>query len=201
VTVAVPALSAAAERTLLAAAEEAVRARLEGRDRRPVDDSAGREVTDPGASFVTLREDGRLLGCVGTMVPRQALIDDVAGNAVNAAFADPRLPSLQPEEFARMEIKVSVLGPLEPMDVASLPELRSAVEPDVDGLLIQAGSRRGTFLPSVWEQVRSVDRFLAMLWEKAGLRPGSWPRNLEILRYRTLEFGTAGPREPIHYPS
>ena len=67
----------------------------------------------------------------------------------------------------------------------------------VDGLLIQAGSRRGTFLPSVWEQVRSTDDFLSMLWSKAGLRPGSWPRGLTVERYRTHEFGDPGPRDPI----
>jgi AmmeMemoRadiSam system protein A len=186
------------QRTLLAAAEEAVRARLEGRPARPpaVDD----ELQQPGATFVTLRMpiDDRLLGCVGTMVPVRPLVDDVMNNAVGSAFADPRLPSLTPAEFAAMEIKISVLGPLEPMDVASYDDLLTQLKPGVDGLLIDAGSNRATFLPSVWEQVGDdVDRFCALLWRKAGLRPGAWPRRMSVRRYHTVEFGTHGPRRPI----
>jgi AmmeMemoRadiSam system protein A len=183
---------------LLVAAEEAVRARLEHRDptRRPVPPA----VMEPGATFVTLRmpDDERLLGCVGSMVATRPLVDDVAANAVGSAFADPRLPTLTPAEFEVMEIKISVLGALEPMAVDSFAALLEAVRPGVDGLLIEAGSHRATFLPSVWEQVPDdPQRFLALLWQKAGLRPGTWPRKMTVRRYPTVEFGTRSPRSPI----
>jgi AmmeMemoRadiSam system protein A len=186
------------QHVLLAAAEEAVRARLEGRP--AVRPAVSDELQEPGATFVTLRmpDDDRLLGCVGTMVPIRPLVDDVMANAVSSAFADPRLPSLTPGEFAVMEIKISVLGPLEPMDVVSYDDLLAQLKPSVDGLLIDAGSYRATFLPSVWEQVGDdVDRFCVLLWRKAGLRPGTWPRRMSVRRYRTVEFGTHGVRRPI----
>ena len=141
--------------------------------------------------------DDRLLGCVGSMVPIRPLVEDVAHNAAGSAFSDPRLPSLTPAEFAVMEIKVSVLGPLEPVDVPLHDALVARLQPGIDGLLVEAGSHRATFLPSVWEQVDGVDQFLTLLWRKAGLRPGSWPRRLSVHRYRTIEFGASGPREPI----
>lgn len=196
-------LSDAGRRFLLDTAVESIRAHLE--HRRPVSvpgsngDGSGvaAEVHEPGASFVTLRDGAQLLGCVGSMTPVRSLSVDVAVNALNAAFADPRLPALTPEEFERMEVKISVLGPLEALGVPSMAELQSAVRPGVDGLLITAGNHRGTFLPSVWEQVRSPNEFLDMLWRKAGLRPGTWPPNLRIERYRTTEFGDPGPRPPI----
>jgi AmmeMemoRadiSam system protein A len=182
---------------LLDAAEEAVRARLED---RPLElGPAPPALAAPGATFVTLRmpADDRLLGCVGSMVPVRPLVDDVAHNAAGSAFSDPRLPSLTPAEFAVMEIKVSVLGPLQPVAVGSYDELARVVQPALDGLLIEAGSHRATFLPSVWEQVDDAEQFLALLWRKAGLRPRTWPRHMRVHRYRTLEFGTKGPRDPI----
>ncbi len=184
-------------RALLDLAVAAIRARLEGR--RAVVDHAllSPALVAPGASFVTLREGERLLGCIGTIQPTDPLADDVAHNAQQAAFADPRLPSLTPAEFAVMEVKVSVLSPLEPLAVRSPGELAAAIVPGADGLLLDSRRARGTFLPSVWEQLREVDDFLAHLWRKAGLRPFDWPADLQVLRYRTLEFGDAGPRAPI----
>lgn len=143
----------------------------------------------PGATFVTLRRRGALLGCIGTMEAIQPLVDDVVHNAWSAAFADPRLPSVTWADFEELDVKISVLGPLEPLGVAGREQLSLAIEPGVDGLLVTAQGRRGTFLPSVWEQVGSPDEFLELLWRKAGLPPGSWPHDIEIRRYRTLEFG------------
>jgi AMMECR1 domain-containing protein len=73
--------------------------------------------------------------------------------------------------------------------VHGIDELKLTVRPGTDGLLVADGPRRGTFLPSVWDQVPERDQFLGMLWKKAGLVPGAWPRALEVFRYETLEFG------------
>ena len=64
-------------------------------------------------------------------------------------------------------------------------------------MLIEAGRSRGTFLPSVWEQLPAVEDFMGHLWRKAGLTPGSWPDRLLVWRYRTVELGDEGPRPPI----
>lgn len=144
---------------------------------------------EPGATFVTLRRDQALLGCIGTIEPVRALVEDVAHNAAAAAFADPRLPAVSWGDFHDMDVKISVLGPMVPMDIRDLDHLADEVRPGIDGLLIAAGRRRGTFLPSVWEQVPEPGTFLAMLWEKAGLRRGAWPDDLTVHRYETVEFG------------
>lgn len=183
---------------LLTVAEESIRSRLEG---RPADfvtvGSVPARLAERRASFVTLRHHEQLLGCIGTLEPVRPLITDVAENAQAAAFRDPRLPPLHAELFEVMTVKVSVLSPLDRLPVTNLDELSATIESGVDGLLIVAGSRRGTFLPSVWEQMRSTREFLGMLWQKAGLPVGTWPSNLEVYRYRTLEFGSEGPRPPI----
>jgi AmmeMemoRadiSam system protein A len=117
------------------------------------------------------------------------LAHDVAANAAGAAFADPRLPAVTRDDFAEMSVKVSVLGPLERLAVGSIDELRSVLHVGTDGLLIIDGRRRATFLPSVWDQAPTVDNFLALLWDKAGLRRAQWPRRLDLYRYETQEFG------------
>ncbi len=181
---------------LLAVADEAVRTALvQGRASLPDPGSAPDELREPGASFVTLRRHERLLGCIGSIEPRRPLLVDVASNAVAAAFHDPRLPAVTAVDYREMEIKVSVLTPLEPVDVHGLDQLAAAVRPGIDGLLISAGPARGTFLPSVWEQLPEVSEFLDHLWIKAGLRPRSWPADLVVERYRTEEFGSEPPRE------
>jgi AmmeMemoRadiSam system protein A len=185
------ALTETEQRALVDAARTAVRHGLEGDlawAPRPADLTP--RVLDLGATFVTLRRHGNLLGCIGTLQPSRPLVDDVVANARGAAYADPRLPAVTEADFPDMTVKISVLGPIEPLDIQSVDDLATTVRPGVDGLLVTAGSRRATFLPSVWEMVPEVDMFLRMLWEKAGLRAGSWPRRTTVARYSTVEFGT-----------
>lgn len=149
-------------------------------------------LAEPGACFVTLRRDRVLLGCIGSLQPRRPLGLDVAENAAAAAFDDPRLPAVTWDDLPQLSVHVSVLGPLVPLDVASRDQLVALVRPHVDGLLIEDGWHRATFLPSVWSQLDAVDTFLDGLWAKAGLTPGVWPSDLRVACYEVDEFaGTA----------
>ena len=145
----------------------------------------------PGATFVTLRRDGALLGCIGTLVPRDPLGVDVARNAAAAAFDDPRLPPVVEADLAAMHVHVSVLGPLEPLAVRGWDELLATVRPGVDGLLVEAAWLRATLLPSVWSERAEPVAFVSALWLKAGLRPGEWPTGLRLHRYTAADV--AGP--------
>ncbi|MCF8014581.1 MAG: AMMECR1 domain-containing protein, partial [Chromatiaceae bacterium] len=68
-------------------------------------------------------------------------------------------------------------------------ELLAAIEPGVDGLILSEGHRRGTFLPSVWEQLPTREEFLRHLKQKAGLAPDYWSPQIQVARYRTESFG------------
>lgn len=145
-------------------------------------------LAEPGACFVTLRTNGRLLGCIGSLAPRRPLGVDVAANAAAAAFDDPRLPPVTEDDLTSLDVHVSVLGPLTPLPVEGARELRAALQPGVDGVVVESEGRRATFLPSVWEQVRDTGAFLDALWRKAGLPPGSWPPTITVQTYRVQEF-------------
>lgn len=147
----------------------------------------------PGASFVTLERDGRLLGCIGTLEAHRPLAVDVAANAYAAAFEDPRLPPVTAADLPHMDVKISVLGPLEPVPAATPGELLEAVEPHRHGLVIAAGAHRGTFLPAVWKQIPDPGAFLAHLLAKAGLPPDRWPRDARAWRYEVTELTSPAP--------
>jgi AmmeMemoRadiSam system protein A len=139
--------------------------------------------------FVTVKVDGELNGCIGSLEPRRSLAVAVPTLAWEAAFADPRLPALTWPDEPGLGMKVSVLSPLEPLGVASQPELLAALRPGVDGLLIAAGLRRATFLPSVWETLPDPLDFVRHLQTKAMLPRGEWLAGTKAYRYTALEFG------------
>jgi AmmeMemoRadiSam system protein A len=140
------------------------------------------------ASFVTLKRNGDLRGCIGSLAPVSSLLEDVAHNAFAAAFRDPRFPALTATELQDLEIGISVLGPTEPVEFGSEAELLGMLRPGIDGLVLQDGRHRGTFLPAVWESLPKPADFLYHLRQKAGLPGDYWSETLEIERYTTESF-------------
>lgn len=137
------------------------------------------------ASFVTLQKNGQLRGCIGSLEAVRPLSLDIAHNAYAAAFHDPRFPPLGEDELQGLEIHLSLLSPAEPMRFQSEEDLLDQIQPGIDGLILVEGRHRGTFLPSVWEQLPTARQFLEHLKMKAGLPPGYWSDTLKVSRYRT----------------
>lgn len=162
-------------------------------DAAPFDDV----LREQRATFVTLERGEQLLGCIGTLEPARPLVVDVAHNALAAAFADPRLPAVTFDDYERMSVKISALSRPEPIAARSYEAFVATVRPGVDGLLLESGRHRSTLLPSVWPKVRDVGEFLDVLWQKAGLSPGTWRAETRVSRYTTHEFCDPGPRPPV----
>jgi AmmeMemoRadiSam system protein A len=138
-----------------------------------------------GASFVTLTIDGRLRGCIGSVEAHRPLFEDVASNAIHAAFFDPRFEPLSPEEFNIVAIEVSVLTEPKPLAYAGAGDLLTKLRPGVDGVILGRGARRATFLPQVWEELPKKEAFLGHLCAKAGLASDCWQKSgIEISVYQ-----------------
>ncbi|MGD8547322.1 MAG: AmmeMemoRadiSam system protein A [Thiohalophilus sp.] len=135
------------------------------------------------ASFVTLKIHGQLRGCIGSLEARQPLVMDVAENAYAAAFRDPRFPPVSESEFTQLEYHISLLTPAEPLQFRDEADLISQLQPNVDGLVLEDGRHRGTFLPSVWESLPDRKQFLQQLKLKAGLSPDYWSDTVKVSRY------------------
>lgn len=188
-----PSLSPAAADALVELAWTSIRAGIDGhRPYRPdLDgDDVPPELRARRAAFVTVTVGGDLNGCIGTLDTDEQLGAAVHRLAWDAAFADPRLPPLQPDDLPHAAVKISVLGPLEPLaGVDTEDDLVRRLRPGVDGLLLVAGAHRATFLPAVWATLPDRLDFVRHLQAKAGLRPGRLPANTDCFRYEVTEIG------------
>ncbi|MCL2784264.1 MAG: AmmeMemoRadiSam system protein A [Propionibacteriaceae bacterium] len=145
-------------------------------------------LTHTGASFVTLRIDGHLRGCIGSLMAYQSLEDDVRSNAVAAAFEDPRFPPLSVEEFDQIHIDISILSAPEPMTFTSKQDALDQLRPGIDGVIILVAGHRATFLPQVWEELPEPEEFMAHLMRKAGQPMDHWDDHVRIERYQVTAF-------------
>lgn len=141
------------------------------------------------ASFVTLKIGNQLRGCRGSIVPSRALAVDVADHAWRSAFDDPRFHPLRADEAERLNFHISILSSPRKIPCASEEELIAALRPDADGVILRDGTKRGLFLPSVWEQVPDPKMFVGHLKVKAGLTADHWTPTTEAFRFSTESFG------------
>ena len=118
--------------------------------------------------FVTLYVAKRLRGCIGVIEAKEPLGGSIVRCAASAALDDPRFSRMQPEDINNLDVEVSLLSPLEPIQ----PE---KVEIGKHGLLVEQGFHRGLLLPQVAvEHHLERERFLQETCHKAGLGPDAW---------------------------
>lgn len=139
------------------------------------------------ASFVTLKKEGELRGCIGTLVAYRPLIEDIAHNAYNAAFRDSRFEPLTPEELNGLTVEFSILSQPKPIvRCESREDLIKQLRPNVDGLILSEGARKATFLPSVWSHIPSARDFVHHLMIKAGIK--RWVPDILCERYEVTAY-------------
>lgn len=142
------------------------------------------ELQEIRATFVTLEINGQLRGCIGMLEAFQPLVVDIANNAFLAAFRDPRFAPVSAAETFNLEIHLSILSPSEPIIFESEDDLIRKLRPFKDGLIMEEGGLRGTFLPSVWDSLPEPRQFLEHLKLKTGLPRHYWSDTLQVRRYR-----------------
>lgn len=143
------------------------------------------ELSQQRATFVTLEKDQQLRGCIGMLEAVLPLAEDISENAFSAAFKDPRFPPVEKNELKDLDISLSILSPSKPIHFTSEEDLISQIRPNVDGLILQCESRKGTFLPSVWKSIPTAEHFLQHLKQKAGLAKNFWSDQIIVHRYTT----------------
>lgn len=142
----------------------------------------------PAATFVTLHRDGMLRGCIGTLQAYQSLIKDVAQHAYAAAFQDSRFSPLTEPELEGLDIEVSVLTPAKRISFSSEDDLLQQLQQGEDGIILEYGAHRATFLPQVWDQLPTPHDFLIHLKRKAGLKDDFWDEGVRISRYHSMKI-------------
>ncbi len=141
-----------------------------------------------GATFVTLTKQGQLRGCIGSLEAARPLGEDVAQNALAAAFRDPRFPPMSASEWPQCRVEVSLLSAPKPLRFAEEADLLAQIVPGEDGVIVECDGRRATFLPQVWETLPDPAAFLRELVRKAGLPADTRLARCKLYRYRVAKF-------------
>ena len=133
----------------------------------------------PAGAFVCIKIGGRLRGCVGTYLPREAsLVKEIMRNAVGSATGDPRFQPITADELDTLAFTVDVLEP--PEKVTDLGEL----DPEIYGVIVRAGARTGLLLPDL-EGVETVGQQITIAKQKAGIAP---EEPAEIFKFRVTRY-------------
>lgn len=183
-------ISEADQKRLLKMARDSIRAHLEGGG-LPSPTEALPLLCEPRGVFVSLHRQGQLRGCIGYLEAIKPLGEAVVEMAAAAAFHDPRFRPLRQEELADLELEISVLTPMEPLEDVE------QIEVGKHGLYIVKGLNRGLLLPQVAVECR-WDRmtFLAQTCCKAGLPPLAWKDPEAIIYTFTADIFSDHPEKP-----
>jgi len=172
-------------RALLTIARSAIAERL---GLAKLDEASHAALQQRSATFVTLKRSGELRGCIGSLQAVRPLGMDVRDNAIAAAFRDPRFKPLVAAEFEDTSVEVSLLSAGQRMQVANEEELVARLRPGIDGLILEYGRHRATFLPQVWEKLFDPREFLDALKLKAGLPADFWSASVNVSRYGVTKW-------------
>ncbi len=171
-------LSASQERAILQTACRLLAAEVVGVEAAiVVDELAGTAELPVLGAFVSLKRQGHLRSCCGTMGQNQPLAAALAMAAKRSASDDPRFPSVTSRELAHLDVEVWLLHSLKPI-AARGEARREAIEIGKHGLQIARGQARGLLLPGVaTEHGLSAEAFLEQVAIKAQLPPTAWKEN------------------------
>ena len=181
--------SAEERKQLLSLAHRSIRSRLL---RLPLKiEAPSPHLAEMRGVFTTLHRFGKLRGCIGFVIATTPLYEAVINTAAAAAFEDPRFDPVQPHEVDELQIEISVLSPMTPIDPGH-------VEVGKHGLMISQYGRRGLLLPQVsleWGWNRET--FLSETCRKAGLPPDAWKHGATVEAFTAEVFGESVPVDSL----
>lgn len=147
--------------------------------------------------FVTLTKNGELRGCIGNLTADKPVYQAIIENSLASALFDPRFPSLENDELKDITIEISILSELNPLpSFKDAIELIKYLEKKKPGIVIKKGANEATFLPQVWEELKTPEEFLSQLCLKAGLEPYAWKKlDLTMFEYEVVKIKEENQKE------
>lgn len=116
----------------------------------------------PLGLFVTIKKDGKILGCMGNLHPQEEnLAREVITNLDKAFAQDPRHPPVEPEQLPGTEVFITWAG--KPRAV-SRP---GTLNPFRDSIMVTQGRRRAVVLAG---EAKTLRYQLALARAKAGIQ-------------------------------
>lgn len=135
------------------------------KNKERIDPPEGEKFDKRAGTFVSIKSNGQLRGCIGTIEPtKDSLGEEIIANAISASTRDPRFRPITEDELDEINISVDILGPKE--DVQD----RSELDAQEYGVIVKKNSKVGLLLPNL-EGVDTVDRQIEIAKKKAGIYP------------------------------
>jgi AmmeMemoRadiSam system protein A len=161
---------------------EKVKREAKSEEEISISDEILKELDDEKGVFVTLRKNGEVRGCIGTLKEDKLWIQ-VQKYAVFSAFNDPRFPPLRKDELPQIKIEISVIENIE--DVKDVSEIKLGEH----GIILDMGGKGGVLLPEVAieHNVKTPEDFLDMLCKKIGVQKGLWKKG-KIKKFKTKKI-------------
>lgn len=129
--------------------------------------------------FVSLKKDGDLRGCIGTIYPaHKNTAEEIIRNAVEAGENDPRFYPVEDNELDEIEYSVDVL-------MAPSPCTFDDLDPKRYGVIVRCGMKSGLLLPDL-EGVDKKEEQVAIALKKAGISKSEnyTIEKFEVIRHR-----------------
>jgi AmmeMemoRadiSam system protein A len=114
--------------------------------------------------FVSLKKQGELRGCIGTILPAtNSIAEEIIRNAIEAGVSDPRFYEVEKEELMDIDFSVDVLTEPEPSS-------KEELNPKEYGVIVKSKGKTGLLLPDL-EEVNTIEEQLSIALKKAGIKP------------------------------
>lgn len=138
----------------------------------------------PKATFITLKKNKQLRGCIGSLIAHKELYNDLVINAQKAAFEDPRFPPLKLDELKHTTIEISILSDASLVRYENINDLKSKINIGIDGVILKYKNKQATFLPQVWEDLKTFEEFFKALCLKGGFDISSLNDGAIVYKYQ-----------------
>jgi AmmeMemoRadiSam system protein A len=116
--------------------------------------------------FVSLKKDGKLRGCIGTVRPNyKNLGGEIEANAIAASQHDPRFEPVKLDELINLKISVDILSEPEQIFDEKYLDIKKY------GVIVQASDGRdGLLLPDI-DGIKNIKEQITIAREKGGVLP------------------------------
>ena len=130
----------------------------------PCPDPLPKDLKQNAGTFVSIKKDGKLRGCIGTMMPKyKNLAEEIIQNAVQSANEDPRFDPIKKSELSQLTFSVDVLTPLEKIENLKGHDTKRF------GLVIKGKGKQGLLLPDL-DIIKSADQQFTACLKKGGFK-------------------------------
>ena len=132
-------------------------------------------------AFVSLKKEGELRSCMGTMSDEMPLAHAIEQATILAATQDPRFPPINASELFELDMEIWLLWGMRRVSQRGADRL-NAVEIGRHGVQIARGGNRGLLLPGVaLDYEMDAQAFWEAVCQKAGLPKDAWLDDRSLL--------------------